>query len=165
MLMQCMGVGVIVIITVIIVAIIRGWIQRKIRVGRWSHLRHRYMPLPQQKSRRRIILSTNNLTSRCNLGKRQLWLWAGHDMKEPANGNEKQGCERDGKGKRSRETWRVRVWLWQVKTIVKEKGSKRLPLFCVAKGMKSTPKLKLWANRSKKCMAIMTKSRARASNF
>jgi hypothetical protein len=29
------------------------------------------------------------------------------------------------------------------KTIVKEKGSKDLPLFCVAKGMKSTPKLKL----------------------
>jgi hypothetical protein len=29
------------------------------------------------------------------------------------------------------------------KTIVKEKGSKDVPLFCVAKDMKSTPKLKL----------------------
>jgi hypothetical protein len=81
-------------IVVIIITIIRGWIQRKIRVGQWSDLRHRYMPLPQQKSRRRVILSMNNLTLRCHLGKRWLWLWAGHDMKEPANGNEKQGCAR-----------------------------------------------------------------------
>jgi hypothetical protein len=29
------------------------------------------------------------------------------------------------------------------KTIVKEKGSKDVPLFCVAKSMKLTPKLKL----------------------
>jgi hypothetical protein len=50
--------------------------------------------------------------------------------------------EQDGKGKRSRETWRVSR-PWQVKTIVKEKGSKDVPLFCVAKGVKSTPKLKL----------------------
>jgi hypothetical protein len=28
-----------------------------------------YMPLPQQKSRRRVILSMNNLTLRCHLGK------------------------------------------------------------------------------------------------
>jgi hypothetical protein len=94
MLMQCMGVGIIVMIVVIIVAIVRGWIQRKIRVGWWSHLRHRYMPMPQQKSRRKVILSTNNLTSRCHLGKRGLWLWAGHDMKGAANGNEKRGRAR-----------------------------------------------------------------------
>jgi hypothetical protein len=49
-----MGVGFILIIVVIIVAIIRGLIQRKIK----------------QKSRRRVILSTNNLTLRCHLGKR-----------------------------------------------------------------------------------------------
>jgi hypothetical protein len=30
-------------------------------------------------------------------------------MKEPANGNEKQGCAKDGKGKRSKEMWKVRV--------------------------------------------------------
>jgi hypothetical protein len=49
-----MGVGIIIIIVVIIVAIVRGLIQRKI----------------EQKSRRRVILSMNNLTSRCHLGKR-----------------------------------------------------------------------------------------------
>jgi hypothetical protein len=47
-LMQCMGVGIIVIIIVVIVAIVRGWIQRKIRVRQWSDLQQSYMPLPQQ---------------------------------------------------------------------------------------------------------------------
>jgi hypothetical protein len=108
----------------------------------------------------------NNLTLRCHLGKRWLWLWAGHDMKEPANGNEKQGCTR---ARWQRETIKRDVesksWPWQVKTILKDKGSKDIPLFCVAKGVKSTPKLKLWAIQSKKWMAIMTKSRVHASKF
>jgi hypothetical protein len=65
-------------------------------------------------------------------------------MKEPANGNEKQG--------RARARWQREMIKrdvesksqpWQVKIIVKEKGSKDVPLFCVAKGVKSTPKLKL----------------------
>jgi hypothetical protein len=65
-------------------------------------------------------------------------------MKEPANGNEKQG--------HTRARWQTETIKrdlesqsrpWQVKTIVKEKGSKDVPIFCVAKDMKSTPKVKL----------------------
>jgi hypothetical protein len=37
-LMQCMGVGMIIIIVIVIVTMVRGWIQRNIRVGQWSHL-------------------------------------------------------------------------------------------------------------------------------
>ena len=43
---------------------------------------------------------------------------------------------------------------WQVKEIVREKGSQDVPLFCVARWVRLTPKQKLWANWSKKWMAI-----------